>query len=308
MPYRSDLDGLRGLAVLLVMATHAGFPWANNGGDVGVTAFFVLSGFLITRLMMIERSGTGTVDLGAFYRRRFWRLGPPLAMLLVATVAIGLATDLPNEWALGVATCIAYISNWVQVLGHQIDPLGHTWSLAIEEQFYLGWPLVFLFLGRGRAAWIAAIGVGIGFVVRTLSTGDFEYFSTVTRGDAILLGCLLALTEVRVPRWLSALGCVSLVVLAYLNLNHDLSISLAMIAASVVIVGRWEPLGALAAIGRRSYALYLWDWPMTILFGPAGALLTFAIAELSYRAVERPIARRRQRQPRPHPDRAGAVA
>jgi peptidoglycan/LPS O-acetylase OafA/YrhL len=145
-------------------------------------------------------------------------------------------------------------------------------------------------------------------VVRTISTGDFEYFSTVTRGDAILLGCLLALTEVRVARWLSALGCVSLVALAYLNLNHDLSISLAMIAASVVIVGRWEPLGALAAIGRRSYALYLWDWPMTILFGPAGALLTFAIAELSYRAVERPIARRRQRQPRPLPDRAGAVA
>jgi peptidoglycan/LPS O-acetylase OafA/YrhL len=118
MPYRSDLDGLRGLAVLLVMATHAGFPWANNGGDVGVTAFFVLSGFLITRLMTIERSGTGSVDLGAFYRRRFWRLGPPLVMLLVATVAIGVATDLPNEWALGVATCIAYVSNWVQVLGH----------------------------------------------------------------------------------------------------------------------------------------------------------------------------------------------
>jgi peptidoglycan/LPS O-acetylase OafA/YrhL len=300
--YRPDLDGLRAVAVLLVIATHAHLPWTNNGGDAGVTAFFVLSGYLITRLLIEERERTGRTDLAAFYRRRAVRLGPALFLVLAFVALAASLVTWPGAWQVGVASCLIYVSNWIQVVGVQIDPLGHTWSLAIEEQFYFVWPALLLLLGRRRVMWLAVFGIVAGSVIRTLSDGTFEYFSTATRGDAILFGCVLALAGVRLPAWAGGFGIAVLVGVAYLNQSHDLTIPVSMLSAGLVVTSEWRPLGRLAAVGRRAYGLYLWNWPLAILFGPFGAVLTFVTAEASYRLVERPLMRRLSRaRPRSHP-------
>jgi peptidoglycan/LPS O-acetylase OafA/YrhL len=291
MPYRADLDGLRAVAVLLVIASHAGIPVAIGGGDAGVTGFFVLSGYLITRRLLDERSETGQINLARFYGRRVIRLGPALLALIAFAAIGGFFLVLPSEWGLGVLTCLGYVSNWVQVLGHQISPLGHTWSLAIEEQFYLVWPLLMLALPRRRLIWVATFGIAIGSAVRTLAGGDFEYFSTVTRGDAILVGCLAALLAVRLPTWAGPMGIALLIAVAWVNVDHDVSIPIAMVAAALVVTSEWAALGFLASVGRRSYGLYLWNYPMQLFFGPLGIPMTFAAAELSYRLIELPISR-----------------
>ena len=119
--------------------THS--AWVNDGGTSGVTAFFVLSGYVITIApARNQASGRSRRGLVAFYRRRFVRLGPALLGMLAFVIVVGVAAGWPTEWRLGILACLAYVSNWVQVAGINIDPLGHTWSLAIEEQFYLLWP------------------------------------------------------------------------------------------------------------------------------------------------------------------------
>jgi peptidoglycan/LPS O-acetylase OafA/YrhL len=292
--YRRDLDGLRAVAVGLVILTHAHWPWTNNGGDMGVTAFFVLSGFLITTILVGQRERTGRIAILAFYRRRFIRLAPALLGLLAFTLVFGLTIGWPSQWQIGVASCLAYISNWVQVANVNIDPLGHTWSLAIEEQYYLVWPALILLL-RGRLLTVAVIGIIAASTVRIVATGPFEYFSTVTRADAILVGAVVALVR---PRWHPAIaiaGLVGLVAVAFVDPVHDLAIPAAMLATVAVIGGRFEPLGVLAPIGLRAYSLYLWNWPMTLLFGsigPLAPLMTIAVAEISYRLLEAPVLRR----------------
>jgi peptidoglycan/LPS O-acetylase OafA/YrhL len=296
--YRRDLDGLRAVAVGLVILTHAHWPWTNNGGDMGVTAFFVLSGFLITTILVGQRERTGRIAILAFYRRRFIRLAPALLGLLAFTLVFGLTIGWPSQWQIGVASCLAYISNWVQVANVNIDPLGHTWSLAIEEQYYLVWPALILLL-RGRLLTVAVIGIIAASTVRIVATGPFEYFSTVTRADAILVGAVVALVR---PRWHPAIaiaGLVGLVAVAFVDPVHDLAIPAAMLATVAVIGGRFEPLGVLAPIGLRAYSLYLWNWPMTLLFGsigPLAPLMTIAVAEISYRLLEAPVLRRSGRR------------
>ena len=292
--YRPDLDGLRAVAVGLVIATHANWPWTNNGGDVGVTAFFVLSGFLITTILMGQQERHGRIDVVAFYRRRIIRLAPALLGLLAFTIVFGIAIGPHSEWQLGLASCLVYVSNWAQVAGINIDPLGHTWSLAIEEQFYLVWPAVLIF-ARGRVLQVAIAGVVIGSAVRLATTGDFEYFATVTRADAILVGCILAIVKPRWPAGVGLAGVIVLIVASLLNPVHDIAIPAAMIATAAVIGGPLEPLGVLAPIGLRAYSLYLWNWPMTLMFGTVGAiapLLTVVVAEISYRLLEKPVLHR----------------
>jgi peptidoglycan/LPS O-acetylase OafA/YrhL len=297
--YRPDLDGLRAVAVGLVIATHAHWPWENNGGDVGVTAFFVLSGFLITTILMGQQERHGRIDAVAFYRRRIVRLAPALLGLLGFTLVFGIAIGPRSEWQLGLASCLVYVSNWAQVAGINIDPLGHTWSLAIEEQFYLVWPAVLIF-ARGRVLQIAIAGVVIGSAIRLATAGDFEYFATVTRADAILVGCILAIAKPRWPAGVGLAGVIVLVVASLLNPVHDIAIPAAMIATAAVIGGPLEPLGVLAPIGLRAYSLYLWNWPMTLMFGTVGAiapLLTVVVSEISYRLLEKPVLHRGGRRP-----------
>ena len=296
--YRPDLDGLRAIAIGLVMLTHTKWPWATNGGDAGVTAFFVLSGFLITNLLLGEFERRGSIDVIAFYRRRVIRLAPALLGLLAFTLVLGAAMDLHNHWQLGLLSCLAYVSNWDKVAGLNIHPLGHTCTLAIEEQFYLVWPALIVFF-RGRIVVIALAAVVAGTAIRFVATGPFEYFSTITRADAIFLGCLLALTRVTMPGWAGWLALVALFGVAAMNLDHDPTIGTAMIAAAIIIAARVEWLGALAPIGRRAYSLYLWNWPMTVLFGslgPIAPVVTILVAEVSYRLLEAPVMHRGRAQ------------
>ena len=291
--YRPDLDGLRAVAVILVILTHARWPWPNNGGDAGVTAFFVLSGFLITGILRNQQARQGRIGIAAFYRRRIIRLAPALIGLLAFTLVGGVAVGWAGNWQLGIVSCLVYVSNWVQVAGLSINPLGHTWSLAIEEQFYLLWPAV-LILARGRLLPLALGAIVVGSVVRLISSGTFEYFSTITRADAILVGCVVAIVS---PRWSGGLAALGLIGLIGVGLfvpaeNHEIAIPASMIATTLIIGGRLAPLGHLAPIGLRAYSLYLWNWPMTILFGSVGAvapLMTVVVGELSYRLLEAPV-------------------
>ncbi len=294
--YRPDLDGLRAIAVGLVILGHTQWPWRHNGADVGVTAFFVLSGFLITGILVRERERTGHISLRAFYGRRVVRLGPALLGLLVFTLVLGLSGVLVSHWQLGLASCLAYVSNWVQAAGYAIHPLGHTWSLAIEEQFYLVWPAILVLAWR-RALWVAMAAIGVAALARFATGGLVEYFSTITRMDALALGCVMALSSPRWPRWVAWCGVIGLGVSALVLApeSHELAIPIATLATAAVIGGELPSLGRLAPIGLRAYSLYLWNTPMTLLAGPSGLLapvLTFGLAEVSYRLLEAPVLRR----------------
>jgi peptidoglycan/LPS O-acetylase OafA/YrhL len=218
--YQPGLDGLRALSVMAVICYHAGFGWMP-GGWIGVEVFFVVSGFLISSLLIQERERHGRVDLGQFWLRRARRLLPALVVMLavvaVAALAVGSAAqradvrrDLP--WS------IAYLGNWGQIIGavpyYAADPplLRHLWSLAIEEQFYLVWPLVFVALARTRmrATTIATVLAAVAMVVMVwtgfLQLGgpgplsifggvdrvNFMYLSTITRAGGIMLGAAAA--------------------------------------------------------------------------------------------------------------------
>src|SRR4051812_16049700 len=158
--YVPGLDGLRGIAVIAVLLFHGGVSWAR-GGFLGVDLFFVLSGYLITSLLLDELRRTGTIGLGGFWSRRARRLVPALLLVVAAVGASALLVDPPGGLATlrgdGIAT-LGYIANWHYIaegasyFGQTAapSPLRHTWSLAIEEQFYLLWPLIVLAICRGR--------------------------------------------------------------------------------------------------------------------------------------------------------------
>jgi peptidoglycan/LPS O-acetylase OafA/YrhL len=291
--YRADLDGLRALAVGLVILTHMELSVGIGGADVGVTAFFVLSGHLITGLLLDERDRTGAIDLRAFYMRRVRRLGPALLALLGVVVLIGIVARWPDNWTISIGSTLLYVSNWVQASGQTVGVLGHTWSLSIEEQFYLLWPAVLIVLGARRAVVVATALIVLAAAARFIADGPTEYFSTITRGDAVLLGCVLSITRFRLPAWFGPAGIVAMLTLAAVDLAHDVAIPLAMLAAAAVICAPWRPLGRLAPMGRRAYGLYLWNWPLAVLFGVVAVPLTFVAAELSWRLIEQPLARRR---------------
>ena len=219
------LDGLRGLAVLAVLAFHGGMPWAR-GGFLGVDAFFVLSGYLITSLLLTEWEQSGRIALVSFWGRRARRLLPAL-LLMLTVVALGARALLPPEELRSLRgdglAALFYVANWRMILrGSDYftqtatpSPLEHTWSLGIEEQFYLAWPLLLTCLLAGsrtvtarRAAVRSAIllcaaGAGLSAVLlaRRYDSDDpgRAYYGTDTRGASLLVGAGLALLLVR--RW-----------------------------------------------------------------------------------------------------------
>ncbi|HEY1117701.1 MAG TPA: acyltransferase, partial [Acidimicrobiales bacterium] len=206
--HRPGLDGLRGLAVAGVLAFHSGFSWAE-GGYLGVSAFFTLSGFLITTLLLGEQRGTGAVDLRAFWIRRFRRLLPAalLGVLGATAYVLAFADQVGLDRFRGDAlAAIGYVANWRFVLSDLSyaelfqgeSPLQHYWSLAIEEQFYLVLPLIAAVLLRRRRGWIALAGLAaVGAVASVGATlaiggGDRAYYGTDTRMAELLVGVLLA--------------------------------------------------------------------------------------------------------------------
>ena len=311
---RPMLDGIRAVAVLAVILYHFGLSWIP-GGFLGVDIFFVLSGYLITSLLLTEREKTGGINLPAFWLRRVKRLFPALLiMLVVVALWIGANTP-PYELTTrrnDLISTLFYYANWNFIATGQgyfaqfltVSPLRHTWSLAIEEQFYLVWPIVCglaLFAANGRRKVIGAVCM-FGIVVSALSmTILFDpidpsraYYGTDARVHQLLIGALLAvlmtqLTSARLRRFAFIVGPVAaLTLLMAFGLLPDqaaayyqgLSLGLALVTAALVwsveisprsILSRalsWRPV---AWIGEISYGLYLWHWPIVIaLTAPTG--------------------------------------
>lgn len=293
LAYRPDLDGLRAIAILLVLASHAFWPMLNGAGAAGVTAFFVLSGYLITSILLAEQRVTGRIDLRGFYARRLRRLAPAFVVMLAVTGMLGVAGAWAVGWPDAWLSSVFYVGNWPIALGGPQGLTNHTWSLAIEEQFYLSWPLLIAALAPRRAAWVAITAIVVALIVRAGSSDLFGYYSTIGRLDGLAVGCVLAIAGIRLPRWIGVVGIAIVLVAAFGPGSLSFLTSVAIAGAALIVVSD-APIGWLAPLGRRAYSLYLWDLPIAMLFGfaPAATVLVFATAEASYRFVERPFLNR----------------
>jgi peptidoglycan/LPS O-acetylase OafA/YrhL/cytochrome c-type biogenesis protein CcmH/NrfG len=325
--YRPALDGFRAIAILLVILYHD--RWIV-GGFLGVDMFFVLSGLLITSILREEWESTGGIHIGRFYARRFLRLAPALiafvASVYVATRWIdpSLKPMLEDRWAVAA---LLYATNLLTAFGGEY-PLGAVsihWSLAIEEQFYLLWPLGFRFLLRRwsyrRITILLLAASAVPFAIRALLLRDPTrdglwlrvYFAPDTRADALLLGCALAMLIAATPgEWrtrgtaAACAGAAGLAVLAALCPMNVMSsrpdlFTLTALAAAGVLAGlwyggfweralRWAPL---VFVGRLSYSLYLWH-SLGLEIGSrlpvvGKIVVPLLLASTSYYLVERPF-------------------
>ena len=344
------LDGLRAIAVVAVLLYHADLPWIP-GGFLGVEVFFVISGYLITLLLTKEQRRTSTVSLGGFWTRRARRLLPALYALL-ALVSVAVLVNVREEAAAlagQVWSALFYVTNWYFIASGQSyfaaterpPVFQHLWSLAIEEQFYLLWPLAVIglsrFLGdRDRTKAKVVFGAAAVSIIwmavlhHPVTDPSRVYYGTDTRAGGLLLGAGLAFLWRPSPAWrddrrqrgmVDGLGLLGLAVLVlcfarldefhpYLYRGGFALVGFATLLAVMAAVHPRSKLGGrfgLAApvltwIGLRSYALYLWHWPIFVFTRPGidqplGLYPTLALrlaatvllAELSYRFVEVPI-------------------
>ena len=309
--YMPGLDGLRALSVLAVIAYHLNFPWAS-GGFLGVGIFFTLSGYLITDQLMMEWRNTGKINLRNFWIRRVRRLMPALFFML-AIVCLWLVMFEPSRIKSlqgDFASAVLYINNWWKIL-HNVSyfesfgpqsPIGHLWSLAIEEQFYLLWPLILiiglrfvhkrrnltLFIAIGAVASILAMGL----IYEPGADPSRVYYGTDTRAFALLIGAIFAIgyPSCKLSRQLSAkrslaldiaggLGLLGILVMFWKTNEYQTSLYVGGLAvfsviSAIVTVILAHPASKVAGfigckplrwIGVRSYSLYLWHYPVIIL-------------------------------------------
>ena len=331
--------------MLAVLAYHLDLAWAG-GGFLGVEVFFTLSGFLITQLLVAELRRSETVDVAAFVRARARRLLPALVACVTATVLtyrLMLPADAPSlRW--DALASLAYVQNWQLVLGGmpyteafaRPSPLLHLWSLSVEGQFYLLWPLLFvgvLAVQRRASAVLAtlalaAVSAVVMAVVYTPDGGGLVYYATPARASGFLVGAALALAW-RPEAWsrplpravdavVDAVGLVALVtvVLAFTVVSEfdaalfdrggflrtGLVTAVVILAATRPgIVGCVLSARLLGGVGRRSYGLYLYHWPVFVLCRDVAVpewlritlclALAFTITEVSYCWLETPIRR-----------------
>jgi peptidoglycan/LPS O-acetylase OafA/YrhL len=341
IPYRPDIDGLRAVAVLLVMLFHAdlGVP----GGFIGVDVFFVISGYLMTALLLKDRSAPGpAARLRDFYARRIRRIIPAATVMTVVVLVAGAAIMLPKPYAALAKSAIAQqlmasnIYFWRNT-GYfdgaaETMPLLHTWSLAVEEQFYLGYPLLLLCMRRARRSRVRIALILLTVASLALSIYGARYHPWGTfyllpmRAWELLLGGLICVVPPprRIAPWLlNAAGIASLgaiVGASFLFTKHTrfpgAAALVPCLAAAVLIYsnrGAPRATGALLAwrplviVGLMSYSLYLWHWPvlafarirldivnqsLPLLVALACLAATFALAYISWRWVETPFRRR----------------
>jgi peptidoglycan/LPS O-acetylase OafA/YrhL len=313
------LDGVRGLAVILVVISHAGIGLFESGGRVGVTLFFVLSGYLITRLLVREHDQTGSIRLSAFYGRRALRLLPALFVYLAgfALITSSLRLALPL-WDMTWPPAL-YLSNYVQLLGGDLYAHTHTWSLAVEEHFYLLWPMLIL-AGAIRRMRPFAVGVGLLLAWRlAIGVVDPSWGLVASDANAYALGfgCLLAVLERRgqlptAPRFTGIMSLLLLAALSMVPTDGGSAVWLPPVAAllsAVAILGvlKSDPpymrSHVLGWFGTISYALYLWHLPLMRLPGLSetavlrlcAAAIAVTVAWCSWVLVERPIMNSRLR-------------
>lgn len=330
--YRPGIDGLRAVAVSAVVAFHL-WPRTIPGGFLGVSLFFTLSGYLITSLLLAEQRRSGRIDLIQFLARRFRRLAPLSLVVIAAVTGWALVTHAPSSTGGEILASLFYVNNWWAIatgegygqLFQNPSPLEHFWSLAIEEQFYLLFPLVALFALRRSVPTLqtvvaALFGASFLLAASGVLSHETTYLSTATRGSEILAGALLAILwrpqRAGRPRrpdlpglaWLGP-AAVAVLVLGSLTISFEDAfvsrggLSLLAVVWCVAVLwaagaGQRNLLSSTLAvwIGRRSYAIYLIHWPVIVWWrAPALAqvALTVALAALAHRFVEEPVRTRR---------------
>lgn len=330
------LDGIRAFAIVLVLAGHVlgspplpDVPPLRHLGDFGVRIFFVLSGFLITTLLLREHAQTGTISLRAFFTRRVFRIFPAFFVFVGAMAilsALG-AIDLPASDLVFAAT---YTMNFTTPESWWV---GHLWSLAVEEQFYLLWPLAMMVVGKRRWVPTACIAVVLAPLVRAIAPrvlgpiGDVADHGFPFVFDSLAVGCLLALLRPRLeasPTYLAALRSplfypallgvataavitarspgASSIVASVMNVGVAMAIH-RCVRAPASATGRVLEARPMVWLGGLSYSLYLWQqlfcnrlyhaWWTSF---PVDLVLAFACAMASYYLVERPVLRWRANQ------------
>ncbi len=316
------LDGLRAIAIAAVIGFHLHPDWLP-GGWVGVDMFFVLSGYLITRLLNRELQSDGQLDFVAFALRRGLRLIPALfAMLAVYGLYAWLCTRHPEQQVEAITIAAGFATNWARAFSSAAEgPLGHTWSLATEEQFYLLWPMALVAFGARRFGAVAMLLVGVVCWRATLAIGGASFERTYngfdTHTDGLLIGALLALAPPGpvLRQWLLRWAALPLAfltaVLATMSYKSVAVQAVGMVAcaaaAAWLLVAALEPgrlsralsIAPLRHIGRISYSLYLWHLPI-LLLGPRhvphgwlGTVILLAVcyvtAAASYYLIELPF-------------------
>lgn len=356
--YIPSLDGLRAFAVLAVIAYHFGLAWAP-GGLLGVTVFFVLSGYLITGLLLAEWQRTKTIDLKAFWMRRIRRLVPAIVFLLLSCALLftlfnhELLTKMRDD----TIPALFFFSNWWYIF-HDVSyfealgapsPLTHFWSLAIEEQFYIIWPVLLFILFKGGIkkrplaiiiTVLIVLSAGeMAFLYNPMEDPSRVYYGTDTRAFSLLIGALLALIgpsrllgtrTVKTRRGASTFDTIPVPVLdgigvaAFVGLcimvctmdgfsafPYYGGVLLASLLSAVLIAVLAHPKSMIAKaaaikpltwIGKRSYGMYLWHYPIILLMNPIGAqegpnaaylllqlAIIFACSAFSFHFVENPI-------------------
>ena len=339
MTYRAEIDGLRAIALIPVILFHAGFEWFS-GGYVGVDVFFVISGYLITSIILKEKEA-GSFTFSYFYERRARRILPALFFIMLVCIPFAWFLLLPHElidFGKSLVATSLFSSNilfWLEsdyfAADAELIPLIHTWSLAIEEQFYLFFPLIMIFfwaLGKRRLFWILSIIAIVSFALSEWGWRHFpeaNFYLLPSRVWELMVGALIAfyLSQNKKPKgYIGELGSIlglSLILLAvfFLDKTHPFpslyALSPVIGTALVILFTRSETLvyrmlswKVLTLIGLISYSAYLWHQPLFVftrlylieepepwLMGLL-SILTMVLAYFSWRFIEAPFRDKRR--------------
>jgi peptidoglycan/LPS O-acetylase OafA/YrhL len=329
------LDGLRAFAITAVFIAHDDEHFFNGG--LGVDVFFVLSGFLITTLIVTEHESAKDFRYGRFLARRALRLMPALIPVVIFAVLASflLSGDIGPQTRSAAPLAILYVANWYRALGHQAGLLAHTWSLGVEEQFYLAWPLIlgvaYRVRGRRGVMWtalmiaITSTAWRLGLSLSGASVSRI-YNGTDTVADQLLIGAVIAMLVTEAPEQLrraatlAPVALVALVVLMFSQVSDTILFDggatfvavCAALVISALVLRTHEPLATMFSrrpvvfLGRISYGLYLWHYPLllvirdkvpnVILCGVIAAIASIITASASFWLIEAPVMRWRQRR------------